>query len=143
VLLGATEPLHWLTMARRNSRRLRSEPVDLYEIEGRTYIIDIRPSQRRVGDVRVPVQGMLTTGGSDTDVTLTEVTDPAVKHQVVIAYAAHKPKTVLTPGRNKQHRKPESSLVLLRLAPDDTPEGLAEAVPYVAVFGVTPQSITS
>jgi hypothetical protein len=30
-LLGAAEPLHWLTMARRNSRRLRSEPVDLYE----------------------------------------------------------------------------------------------------------------
>jgi hypothetical protein len=137
-LLGAAEPLHWLTMARRNPRRLRSEPVDLYEIDGRTYIIDIRPSKPRVGDVRIPARGTLTTRGSDTDVTLTEVTDPAVKHQVVIAYAAQKPETVLAPGRRKQHRKPESALVLLRLAPDDTPEGLAAAVPYVSVFEVTP-----
>jgi hypothetical protein len=137
-LLGATEPLHWLTMARRDSRRLRSEPVDLYEIDGGTYIIDIRPSKRGVGDVRAPAQGTLTTGGSDTDVTLTEVTDPAVKHQVVIAYAAQRPETVLAPGRSKRHRKPESALVLHRLAPDDTPEGLAAAVPYVAVFEVTP-----
>jgi hypothetical protein len=137
-LLGAAEPLHWLTMARRNSRRLRSEPVDLYEIDGRTYIIDIRPSKPRVGDVRIRAQGTLTTRGSDTGVTLTEVTDPAVKHQVVIAYAAQKPETVLAPGRRKQHRKPESALVLLRLAPDDTPEGLAAAVPYVSVFEVTP-----
>ena len=137
-LLGATEPLHWLTMARRNSRRLRSEPVDLYEIDSRTYIIDIRPSRREAGDVRAPAEGTLTTRGSDTDVTLTEVTDPAVKHQVVIAYAAQKPETVLAPGRSKKHWKPESALVLHRLAPDDTPEGLAAAVPYVAVFEVTP-----
>ena len=137
-LLGATEPLHWLTMARRNSRRLRSEPVDLYEIDGRTYIIDIRPSRPGTGEARTPVQGTLTTAGSDTDVTLTEVTDPAVKHQVVIAYAAQRPETVLAPGRSKKHRKPESALVLHRLAPDDTPEGLAAAVPYVAVFEVTP-----
>ena len=142
-LLGTTEPLHWLTVARSGSRRLRSEPVDLYEIAGRTYIIDIRPSKRQVGDVLVPAQGTLTTAGSHTGVTLTEVTDPAVKHQVVIAYAARKPETVLAPGRNKKHRKPESALVLLGLAPDDTPEGLAEAVPYVAVFEVTPESITS
>ena len=56
----------------------------------------------------------------------------------MIAYAAQKPETVLAPGRSKKHRKPESALVLLRLAPDDTPEGLAAAVPYVAVFEVTP-----
>jgi hypothetical protein len=136
-LLGASEPLHWLTMARPNSRRLRSEPVDLYEIDGRTYIIDISPSRRGADDARTPAQGTLTTAGSDTDVALTEVTDPAVKHQVVIAYAAQKPETVLAPGRSKKQRKPESALVLHRLAPDDTPEGLAAAVPYVAVFEVT------
>ena len=136
-LLGAGDPLHWLTTPGRNPRHPHSEPVDLYEIDGRTYIIDIRPSTPRAGDVRAPAQGTLTTGRADTDVTLTEVTDPAVKHQVVIAYAARKPKSVLAPGRRKQHREPESALVLLRLAPDDTPEGLAEAVPYVAVFEVT------
>jgi hypothetical protein len=45
---------------------------------------------------------------------------------------------MLAPGRRKKHQKPESALVLLRLAPDDTPEGLAAAVPYVSVFEVTP-----
>jgi hypothetical protein len=137
-LLGATEPLHWLTMSGDNSRRPHSEPVDLYEIDGRTYILDIRPSKRWSSYLSVSAQATLTTGRSDADVTLTEVIDPAVKHQVVIAYAAQRPETVLAPGRRKQHRQPESALVLLRLAPDDTPEGLAEAVPYVAVFEVTP-----
>ena len=123
---------------RRNSRRLRSEPVDLYEIDGRTYIIDILPSKRRAVGARVPRPGDAHHGRSDTDVTLTEVTDPAVKHQVVIAYAAQKPETVLASGRSKKHRKPESALVLLRLAPDDTPQGLAAAVPYVDVSEITP-----
>jgi hypothetical protein len=137
-LLGATEPLHWLTMSRGSSRRQRSEPVDLYVIDGRTYILDIRPSKRWSDGLGVSAQATLTTGRSDADVTLTEVADQAVKHQVVIAFAARKPETVLTPGKSKQRREPESALVLLRLAPDDTPEGLAAAVPYVTVFEVTP-----
>ena len=36
------------------SRRLRSEPVDLYEIASRTYIVDIRPSRGRRGECRAP-----------------------------------------------------------------------------------------
>jgi hypothetical protein len=136
-LLGSTEPLHWLTMAEPNARHLRSEPVDLYEIDGRTYIIDIHPSRGWASRMRSPRQGTLTTGRTDTEVTLTEVTDPAVKHQVVIAYAAEKPKTLIASGEDK-HRKPESILVILRIAPDDTPQGLAAAVPRVAVFEVTP-----
>ena len=63
--------------------------------------------------------------------------DPVVKHQVVIAYAAEEPKTLIAFGEDK-HRKPESFLVILGLAEDDTPEGLATAVPHVAVFEVTP-----
>jgi hypothetical protein len=136
-LLGATEPLHWLTIARPNSRDLRSEPVSLYEIDGRTYILDIQPSKGWTRDVKGPVQGTVTTGREDTDVTLTEVTDPAVKHQVVIATAAKKTKTLIATGEDKR-RPPESIFVALRIAPDDTPEGLAAAVPRVAVFEVTP-----
>jgi hypothetical protein len=65
------------------------------------------------------------------------VTDSAVKHQVVIAYAADKPKTLIALGEHK-HTRPESMLVILGLAEDDTPEGLAAAVPHVTVFEVTP-----
>jgi len=136
-LMGASEPLHWLTMPGRNPRRMRSEPVDLYEIDGRTYIMDIYPAKGWVSRISGPAQGTLTTGRSDTDVTLTEVTDPDVKHQVVIAYATVKPKTLIGKGADKR-RKNESVLVMLRIAPDDTPAGLAVAVPRVAVFEVTP-----
>jgi len=139
-ILGA-EPLHWLTMAEPNGRHRRSEPVDLYEIDGRTYLIDIHPPRDWESRTRAPRRGTLTAGRADTEVTLTEVTDPAVKHQVVIAYAAVKPKTLIASGADK-HRKADSVLVMLRIAPDDTPEGLAAAVPRVAVFEVTAAGVT-
>jgi hypothetical protein len=107
LFLGA-EPAHWLTMAGRKSRHLQSIPVGLHQVDGRSYLIDILPSKGWSSDLRIPGPGTLTTGRTDTDVTLTEVTDPAVKHQVVIAYAAGKPKILIA------------------------------AVPRVAVFEVTP-----
>ena len=76
------------------------------------------------------------------DVTVTEVTDPTVKHKVVIADAAHKTKTLFAFGEDR-NREPTSLLVTLGIAKDDTPEGLASAVPRVAVFEVTPTSDTS
>jgi hypothetical protein len=86
----------------------------------------------------VPGKGTLSAGRTDTDVTLTEVTDPGVKHQVVMACAAQKPR-VLHAGGEDKHREPESFLVTpLRMAPDDTAEGLAAAVSHVAVFEITP-----
>lgn len=65
------------------------------------------------------------------------MTDPSVKHQVVMADAAHKPKTLFAFGEDK-NREPTSLLVTLGIAEDDTPEGLASAAPRVAVFEVTP-----
>jgi hypothetical protein len=132
-LLGTTEPLHWLTIGSNSS------PVALYEIDGRTYTLDINPSKKeRASEPRVPARGTLTTRRTDTDVTLIEVTDPAVKHQIVIAYAAKsRPIIEIATGEHK-HLKGQSMLVTLGLAKDDTPEGLAAAVPRVAVFEVTP-----
>jgi len=66
-----------------------------------------------------------TAGRTDTDVTVTEVTDPAVKHQVVIAYAAEKPVREIA----SKHLKGQSMLVALGLAKGDTPEGLAAQCP--------------
>ena len=144
-LMGSAGPLNWLSVGRY------SEPVGLYEIEGRTYLIDIQPgrvegrhyligprsSKGWASEARVHGRGTLTTGRADTEVTLTEVTDSAVKHQVVIAHAAEKPKTLIALGEHAG-RKPESMLVILGLAKDDTPEGLAAAVPHVTVFEVAP-----
>jgi hypothetical protein len=132
-LLGATEPLHWLTIDSNSSI------VALYEVDGRTYTLDIHPSKRgQASETRVPVRGTLTTRRTDTEVTLTEVTDPAVKHQVVIAYVAQRPRLTMeiATGEHK-HLKGQSMLVILGLAKDDSPEGLASAVPHVAVFEVT------
>jgi hypothetical protein len=137
---GNAEPTYWLTMPDRKSRGLHSETVTLYQVDGRTYLIEVFPSKGKgwSSRARIPGKGTLTTGHADTAVTVTEVTDPAVKHQVVIAFAAEKPKFVLAFGEDK-HREPESILVTpLRLAPDDTPEGLAAAVPHVTVFEITP-----
>lgn len=137
LFLGA-KPAHWLTMAgQHKSRHLRSMPVGLHEVDGRNYLIDILPSKGWSSDLRLPGPGTITTGRTDTDVTLAEVTDPAVKHQVVMAYAAEKPKTMIAFGEAK-NRDPESLLATLGIAEDDTPEGLAAAVSRVAVFEVTP-----
>jgi hypothetical protein len=73
----------------------------------------------------------------NTEVTVVEVTDLAVKHQVVIAAAAHMPTTVPASGEDGD-REPTSLFATLRLARDDTPEGLPSAVHHVAVFEVTP-----
>jgi hypothetical protein len=92
-----------------------------------------------VGRIRVHGGGTLTTARVDTEVTLTEVTDFTVRHRVVIAYAAgaEKSSTTIAFGEDK-HKERQSFLVAIGLAKDDTPEGLAAAVPYLAVFEVTP-----
>jgi hypothetical protein len=125
-LLGRPGPLHWLTIAGRNPGSQRSLAVSLYQVDGRTYIvdlvpfrgwaIDVRPFRGQASDlrgtgwasdVRAASRGTLTTGRTDTGITLTEVTDPAVKRRV------------------------------LTLSEDIT-GGLATAVPRSAVFEVTP-----
>jgi hypothetical protein len=126
-LLGRPGPLHWLTITGRESGNLRSVTVALYEVDARTYVIDLVPFRgwaidthpfrgrdRKLPlrgwaiDVRTSGRGTLTTGRTDTEVTLTEVTDPAVKRQV------------------------------LTLVEEDIPEGLAAAVSRTDVFEVTP-----
>jgi hypothetical protein len=102
-LLGATKPLHWLTIDSNSSI------VDLYEVGGRTYTLDIHPSKKeRASETRVPVREMLSIRRTDTDVIVTEVTDSAVKHQVVIAYVAERPKGVIeiATGEHKHCSEP-------------------------------------
>jgi hypothetical protein len=149
---GSTEPGHWLTIGSN------SDPVKPLEVGGKTYILDLElpqdwrrpgaskgwrwggdPAKGPLGRMRVHGRGTLTSGGTDTEVTLNEVTDTAVKHRVLIAYAARDGKSSANVAfGDLEHLKGKSSLVVFGVAPDDTPEGLAAAVPYVAVFEVTP-----
>lgn len=122
-LLGVgTRPTHWLTMTDRKSRRPRSVSVSLYQVDGRTYVIDTLAATGKGWSKRlcVPGKGTLSGGRADTDVTLTEVTDPGVRQQVAIACAAMAPKVLLAFGEDK----------------DREPAGLAAPVPDAAVFEV-------
>jgi hypothetical protein len=150
---GSTEPGRWLTIGSH------SNPVRLYGVDGKSYVADLElpkgwrrsststgwqwasdPAKGMTGRIRRHGQGTLSTGQTHTDVTLTEVTDFAVKHRVVIAYAAETSKTLFAFGEAR-HTEPTSILVAFGLARDDSPEGLAAAVPYLAVFEVTPSPV--
>ncbi len=130
--LGGANPAEWLTIGSLSFR------AHLYEIDGRRYLLDIAPRRGYTRDIRrTHGRGTLSYDGTDTEVTFTEVTDRDVKHQVVIAYAAVKPRVILATGEHK-NRPVTSFLVDMRLARDDTPDGLLPAVPHVTVFEVSP-----
>jgi hypothetical protein len=129
---GGTNPAEWLTIGSVSSRAY------LYEIDGRRYLLDIAPRRGHTRDIRRACgRGTLSRDGTDTEVTFTEVTDQDVKHQVVIAYAAVKPRVIIAAGAHK-NRPPTSFLVDMGLARDDTPEGLLPALLHVTVFEVSP-----
>ena len=129
---GGTNPAEWLTIGSISFH------AGLHDIDGRRYLLDIAPRRGRTRDIRrAHGRGTLSYDGTDTEVTLTEVTDRDVKHQVVIAYAAVKPRLILATGEHK-NRPATSFLVDIGLARDDTPEGLLPAVPHVTVFEVSP-----
>ena len=93
---GGTNPAEWLTIGSTTFH------ADLYEIDGRRYLLDIAPRRGHTRDIRrADGRGTLSYDGTDTKVTLTEVTDRDVKHQVVIAYAAVKPRVILAAGEHK------------------------------------------
>jgi hypothetical protein len=129
---GGASPAEWLTIGSTSFR------ADLYEIDGRRYLLDIAPRRGHTRDIRrADGRGTLSYDGNDTEVTFTEVTDRDVKHQVVIAHAAVKPRVILATGEHK-NRPVTSFLVDMGLARDDTPEVLLPAVPHVTVFEVSP-----
>jgi hypothetical protein len=101
-LLRRPRPLRWLTITGSEPGSQRSVTVALHQVDGSSYVIDlhtsgppyidVRPFRSRGSDfprtgwasfARASGRGTLTTEGTDLDVTLTEVTDPAVKRQVL------------------------------------------------------------
>jgi hypothetical protein len=81
---GGRAPLQWLSIVDQESGFLGSNTVTFCEVDGRTYITDLLSKAPGWGEnARFAGQGTLTTGGIDTLVTLTEVTDLILKRHVL------------------------------------------------------------
>jgi hypothetical protein len=94
-LFGGTAPRHWLNVVGQESGDLRSVTVTLHEVDGRTYITDLHSRAPGWGeDARSAGWGTLATSRTDTRITLTEVTDPVLKPQVLaLRYGGTPPET--------------------------------------------------
>lgn len=80
---GGATPLHWLSVVSQESGGVGSFTVTLHEVDGRTYITDLLT--RAPGwsqDARSAGRATLTTGRTDVEITLTEVTDPSLRQRV-------------------------------------------------------------
>lgn len=94
-------------------------------VDGKRYVIAGIGTSDWSRNARAAGAGTLTSGRTTTRVRLTEVTDPALKERVVVAFGT-------------ENRGAASFLKQIGVAPERTPEGFAAVVPYVAVFEVTP-----
>ena len=105
--------------------RAHSTPVTPWVVDGKRYVIAGIGTSDWSRNARAAGAGTLTSGRTTTRVRLTEVTDPALKERVVVAFGT-------------ENRGAASFLKQIGVAPERTPKGFAAAVPYVAVFEVTP-----
>ena len=118
-------PVSIITVAGRRSGRPHSTPVTPWVVDGKRYVIAGIGTSDWSRNARAAGAGTLTSGRTTTRVRLTEVTDPALKERVVVAFGT-------------ENRGAASFLKQIGVAPERTPKGFAAAVPYVAVFEVTP-----
>jgi deazaflavin-dependent oxidoreductase (nitroreductase family) len=118
-------PVSVITVAGRRSGRPRSTPVTPWVVDGKRYVVAGIGTSDWSRNARAAGAGTLTSGRDTTRVRLTEVTDPAVKERVVVAFGT-------------ENRGAASFLKQIGVAPERTPAGFAAAVPYVAVFEVSP-----
>lgn len=118
-------PVSIIAVAGRRSGRPHSTPVTPWVVDGKRYVIAGIGTSDWSRNARAAGAGTLTSGRTTTRVRLTEVTDPALKERVVVAFGT-------------ENRGAASFLKQIGVAPERTPKGFAAAVPYVAVFEVTP-----
>ena len=83
--------IHVLTVPGRRSGVPRSTPVSPLTVGGRRYIIAGLPESDWARNVRAAGHGGLASGRRRTRVTITEVTDPAQKREVVRAFPVEVP----------------------------------------------------
>jgi deazaflavin-dependent oxidoreductase (nitroreductase family) len=121
-----TGPIDVLTVTGRHSGRARSTPVTPAIVDGHEYLVAPLPTVDWARNVRATGSGTLARGRHATHVRFAEVTDPALKQRVSVAYA---------------HVVPQAAQLLTAVgaAPEKTDAGYAAAGSKIAVFEVTPE----
>ncbi|OJX71250.1 MAG: hypothetical protein BGO95_09410 [Micrococcales bacterium 73-13] len=122
-------PVVVLTLNGRKSGELRSTPVTPVEVDGRTYVVAAIGTANWAQNARADGDAAIDVAGDIEAVRLVEVTDPAHKERVVVAFGERG-----MPGR---------FLKMVGAAPERTPEGFAQAAPTTAVFEVVPVPVGS
>ena len=124
--LGLTMgPVHVLTVPGRRTGKPRSAPVSPLTVGGSRYLVSALPDSDWARNVRAAGHAQLGRGRRREPVTLTEVTDPALKEQVMRAYPREVPKGA-----------PMFSRAGITTSPD--PDAFAAAACHVAVFQIRP-----
>jgi deazaflavin-dependent oxidoreductase (nitroreductase family) len=83
-----------LTVPGRRSGKPRTTPVSPLTVGGCRYVVAAAPRSDWAGNVRAAGRGVLARGRRRSDVTLTEVDDPAVARAVLRAFPAEVPNGV-------------------------------------------------
>ena len=120
-----TGPVCVLTVPGRRTGKPRSTPVSPLAVSGRRYVVAGVPDSDWARNVRAAGNGQLSRGRRRETVTLTEVTDRALKGQVMRAYPQEVPKGA-----------PMFAYFGVVSSPD--PEAFAAAASRVAVFEIHP-----
>ena len=118
-------PVHVLTVPGRRTGKPRSTPVSPLTVSGRRYVVAGLPDSDWARNVRAAGIGRLSQGHRRETVTLIEVTDRALKEQVMYAYPQEVPKGA-----------PMFAQFGIVSSPD--PEAFAAAASHVAVFEIHP-----
>lgn len=119
----AMGPVHVLTVPGRISGKPRPTPVSPLVVAGRRYVVAALPQADWARNARAAGAGELARGRTRTRVELREVTDPAVRRDVMAAFPREVPGGV-------------PFFVRLGLVQRPTPEEFAAASDRVAVFEI-------
>jgi len=124
--LGLTMgPVCVLTVPGRRTGKPRSAPVSPLTVSGGRYVVSALPDSDWARNVRAAGHAQLSRGRRREPVTLTEVTDSALKEQVMRAYPREVPRGA-------------PMFVRAGIASSPDPDAFAAAASRVAVFEIRP-----
>lgn len=119
--------IHVLTVPGRTSGEPRSTPVSPLTVDGHRYVVAALPQCDWARNARAAGRGELAKGRRSSPVTLTEVTDPAVRREVMREFPVKVPGGV-------------PFFVRLGLVTKADPDEFAAAADRVAVFRTDPDA---
>ncbi|MBF6357347.1 nitroreductase family deazaflavin-dependent oxidoreductase [Nocardia higoensis] len=122
--------IHIITIPGRVSGEPRSTPVSPLTVDGRRYVIAGLANCSWAKNARAAAHGTLSKGRARADITLTEVTDPAMREKVMTAFPAEVPHGV-------------QFFIRIGVVESADPAEFGAAADKVAVFEIRPAAGTS